>query len=791
MWTLLAIPLLVVCCFGPGFFILRRFRLTADERLCASLAVSQGLIYVISTAIYLCRINWHWCWAIVAIFLTLTLLAWRDLAHFLARRHVQRRLCVFALLLLIGLLMISLIRHQSGGAWSNDWLEHYQRAIYFLNRQPPDTTFTGNYILPARPPMMNLVAAFFMAITQPSYPAFQVICLFLNAIVFFPCMLIAGWIFRGAGRHAGLIGALLLTSPVFVQNITWTWTKLNCAFFILFAIALYIRGWRSGSSGRIIASFATMAMATLVHYSAGPYLLFLGIHYLLIIRTRRRPLREIVLSITASCAILMTWFAWAIFVFGPAKTFGANTTVAGAQGRSIATIAGRSLLNLYWTVVPCPLRMSLTTFDAAFVQPNLFGYIRDQSFVFFQQNLPATLGIVGGVCAVWLLVGLVRRTHNRAMLRFWLALLVFTILTGVAVVGSGDSFGLAHICLQPITMIGLSFVAAAMPRLTPAWRVALLLSISIGVVLGILLQLRVEMLAIRPEHVGEIDAIPLCDGLPSATAVCNAIIRSANSVDFLSDRFTGSSSALFALVAIAVGVVLWALGRMMLWDFQGSRRNATLATMLVIYVGGAIACGADGKLGYSIPPALADLPAPSLEQIVRRVREEPESASARYDLAAAYYRLGRSDEALNASMDALLLDPRNPKTRYLFALWMIVYHVPVDDVTNTIYSGTWANTPRTAAAYGENLYRSGFTNRAIEVLNEGIRRHPHDSQLHIDRAVVLFRAGRASEAIADAEDGVRAAPDSAKAVETLETILRSRGESAESIQRRMRELRGR
>jgi hypothetical protein len=77
------------------------------------------------------------------------------------------------------------------------------------------------------------------------------------------------------------------------------------------------------------------------------------------------------------------------------------------------------------------------------------------------------------------------------------------------------------------------------------------------------------------------------------------------------------------------------------------------------------------------------------------------------------------------------------------------------------------------------------------VLNEGIRRHPHDSQLHIDRAVVLFRAGRASEANADAEDGVRAAPDSAKAVETLETILRSRGESAESIQRRMRELRGR
>jgi Flp pilus assembly protein TadD len=121
---------------------------------------------------------------------------------------------------------------------------------------------------------------------------------------------------------------------------------------------------------------------------------------------------------------------------------------------------------------------------------------------------------------------------------------------------------------------------------------------------------------------------------------------------------------------------------------------------------------------------------------------------------------------------------------------MIVYRVPVDEVTNTIYSGTWANSPRTAAAYGENLYRSGFTNRAIEVLSEGIRRHPRDSQLHVDRAVVLFRTGRVSEALPDAEEGVRFAPESPTAAETLRTVLQSRGESEEVIQSRMRELRG-
>jgi hypothetical protein len=199
---LLAI-LLPVLCLGPGFFVLRHIRLNSSEKLCASIGLSVFLIYVAATAIYLANLSWAWCWLASAAGFALTVLSWPQLVRLLSKKNIQRQLGGFGLLLVTGFLMLCLIQHYSGGAWAGDWLEHYQRAQFFRNRQPLETLFIQQYPLPARPPLMNLVAAYFLSHIGDRYDLFQLIFLFLNMLVLFPCVLIASF---WAGMAAAVRG---------------------------------------------------------------------------------------------------------------------------------------------------------------------------------------------------------------------------------------------------------------------------------------------------------------------------------------------------------------------------------------------------------------------------------------------------------------------------------------------------------------------------------------------------------------------------------------------------------
>src|ERR1035438_1615552 len=67
-------------------------------------------------------------------------------------------------------------------------LEHFQRTLFFLHHFAKDTPISG-YLLPARPPMMNVLAAFFLGVTQDRFEIFQFVFTFLNLLVFLPCCL--------------------------------------------------------------------------------------------------------------------------------------------------------------------------------------------------------------------------------------------------------------------------------------------------------------------------------------------------------------------------------------------------------------------------------------------------------------------------------------------------------------------------------------------------------------------------------------------------------------------------
>ena len=215
----------------------------------------------------------------------------------------------------------------------------------------------------------------------------------------------------GRGRCRSL--ALFAFSPVVMENATYTCTKNLSAFFVVLAFWFYLAGWRKNDRVRIAAAFLALSAGLLVHYSAGPYCLLLGLHYLLRVFWKRpRKWRELA-AIVVPCALLLaTWFAWSAAVYGRRATFQSNTSVTSARqygGNNLLKIGA----NLADSIVPYMLRSGLTYTG----QPNPAGVLRDNVFGFYQVNLIFGMGLVGGPLVLWLLWGFVRRRSTG--LREW------------------------------------------------------------------------------------------------------------------------------------------------------------------------------------------------------------------------------------------------------------------------------------------------------------------------------------------------------------------------------------
>jgi len=497
--------LLAVCSFVPGFFLVRRFPWNPLEKVCASAGLSLTLLYLACWAIYVLApsIQPAAYFVISAICAALAVVARRDLRAMFGIARVRRALAGFGFLTAWSLAMLAMIRVYSGAGWAGDWLEHFQRCLFFLQRFPVHTAVGARYPLPARPPLMNVLGAFFLGQTGDRFEVFQLVFVFLNLLPFLACCLLLPAL--AAKRHRLGKWALLplagifAMSPLVMESATYTWTKALSAFFVILAISLYLASLRKDDSRRRIAAFLALSAGFLTHYSAGPYVVILTLHYLYTaIRKRGANFREMG-AIAGLCGLLLfTWFGWSLAVYGAHATAASNTAVTDARkypGNPVEKIAG----NLFDTVAPRILRDSdgaLKLFD----QPNQAGFLRDNAFIVYQTNVVFGMGALGGPLAVLLLLGrLPRNRGGGAQRSFWLVLIPSAIVLGIAVVGERDFNGLAHLTLLPLEMIGLAWLAVNYCRRRwVAW--LLLAGALVDFPLGVMLQARVENLENRPEH---------------------------------------------------------------------------------------------------------------------------------------------------------------------------------------------------------------------------------------------------------------------------------------------------
>jgi hypothetical protein len=555
----LLVVLLPVCTFAPGFFFARKLRWNPVETLCAAAAISLMLLYAWSLIAYTAHVPEDAYYLVSIASLVALLLSARDLRRLLSRAHVKRVLRGFGILLAWCVLLLLLVRHYSGGTWGGDWLEHYQRDTFFLGGTPKDTLFIGQYLLSARPPLANLVTSYFLAQTGSEFEYVQLIFAYLGALAFLPCALMLSTINRRGRRGLTALVVLLAASPMFVQNVTYPWTKLPCAFFVIFGIGLYLRGWRKGVAVRTVAAFGCLALGCLVHYSAAPYALFVGAHYVVAgLLSRKRKGSEVAGVAGFSAIVLASWFLWSIVFYGFGKTFGSNTSVTASQQMSVAENVGKVARNILYTCVPYPIRAPHAFMaDKEFEQPGRAGYVRDVAFLAYQHTVPLALGSIGAAAVIFLLI---TRARGDVARRFWWPLLVAVTLLGIAAHGSLDIHGVAHIGLQPLVLLGLTFLAANFPSLPRAGQWAVATGCALDFALGILLHF---MLQSRVFHLVQLEnnryTIETTRELLAQAAQYNFFTKRMENLSYLGDLFAGYSIEIGVIVAIGFVAMVWRL----------------------------------------------------------------------------------------------------------------------------------------------------------------------------------------------------------------------------------------
>ncbi len=484
--------------FGLGLPIVVRLPLRTDEKLGLAPAAGLIVIYLAAFAIYALDVP-SWCFLILPAAALTGVIARRAVIRDLLRDPETRRLLAAVAIWagwVLGFLALVRSYFGVGAGATGDWVEHFQRAEFFLGHWPLDYRFIWLYPLPARPPLANLATGAFLALTQRDFVCFQAFAALESSLVFLP-----GWLlcrrFNAAPSAVRVFLLVCMANPLLLHNATYPWTKLITAYFVLCGAYLFLEGLDRRQRGYFAACFLLLSAGLLAHYSAGPYGVVLAAIYLLAHRRQwfhRAFLASTGRLIVVSLLLLATWFGWSWRHYGWRETVASNTAVTATHASSLGDFAEQKLGNLVSSLVPRPLR------DTAGGPGELFSPLAtlDQvGYQFYQLTLPFAFGVTGFVFLIWRLGRSLRRSAEApptasVRRRFWLGFVPAVILVGVVVNGAYDRYGVAHICLQPLVVLGLAFLAAEVPRLSGRLRRIFWAGVTLDFLYGVALHFAAE-----------------------------------------------------------------------------------------------------------------------------------------------------------------------------------------------------------------------------------------------------------------------------------------------------------
>ena len=223
--------LLIIWCtfsfliFFPFLPLLRATGLRGDERLTVAVSLSILAIYLYSFSVYLLSVpSWSF-YDLVAVAVGFSIYRVKDILGILRDPGARESIVLWVIVNAWLLLLVCLIKSYSGGGWYYDWLRHYHKSLVFFRQLPPEAMPD----LPSRPPLMNLIPSPFFALAGDGFPVYQHLYSLFNSLVVLPLLLLGRMLFAGSRRLLIPSAAFICCNPMFVQNATYSWTKLLTA----------------------------------------------------------------------------------------------------------------------------------------------------------------------------------------------------------------------------------------------------------------------------------------------------------------------------------------------------------------------------------------------------------------------------------------------------------------------------------------------------------------------------------------------------------------------------------
>ena len=420
---------LTACSIGPGLLLLPWMHVDDDEKSVVVVGVSLLSVFFAAFGIYLARLPVGCGWAVTAACVACIGFRWSTLLRLLAHPVVRVQLAGLALVLGHSLLLQASIRNYNGLLWVGDWYEHFERTLFFIERPDPiGTRFLsfglgpgGGYTLTARPPFMNVLTAHAIGHGTPSFAGFQLASTWLSALACLPAMAIAS---RCATRFqlspergAIAVAAAITLLPSFAENVTFTWTKLLAAFYVLAAVLLVERRDAVATSGRLALAGAFLGAGVAVHYSSAVYSVVLACAIVVTAACRDIPavrgtvsdrLARVCIAAVSfglpQVVVLLPWLGFSWATFGLSGTLATNTAVTDAAGMTLTDNLWKIMLNCFDTLVPHFLRERPPLIAGLMTQQNPSAVLRDWWFAPLQVNFPMAVGTVTQVVAAGIAV---------------------------------------------------------------------------------------------------------------------------------------------------------------------------------------------------------------------------------------------------------------------------------------------------------------------------------------------------------------------------------------------------
>jgi len=491
--TLVCLVLVLGATWGISRPLVRRLPLGPAEAVLAGMVLSLLAAWGIAWTVFISGSPLSWYWLIPAAGAVGLLADHRGVRALWADSAARALMLGQALVTAWCVACLAFVRYHSGGGWTGDSFEHWERTCFFLRAWPAERLFIGIYQVPARPPLGNVLTAAYLRMTAFDYAHFQLVMTVLCSLAFLP---VAALALRFGGRRAAQMAAIIvMVNPLFIQNATYPWTKLEAAFFILSGLYFFLRVRDPDGSVRTAGVLCGLALggALVTHYSAGPYVVVLAAAW--IVLGFRRGWGDGFRGTTALAAaggaiVLLSWFSWSLVTYGVHGTFFSNSTVTMIQRAQMGPVM-TFLLNIRDTLIPAQVRGYS---GLMFQQASPWGRLRDNFFMMYQLNPILALGCVG--CVVAAREAWRASRPNPVGRRFWAAIVLGVFLLSFTTYGDRDHYGLGHLWLHSLVLLGLAFLASRWERLEPGWRRLLVLGWAVDFALGIALQFAVEDFAL-------------------------------------------------------------------------------------------------------------------------------------------------------------------------------------------------------------------------------------------------------------------------------------------------------